>query len=151
MSIDFLDHILDKSVSFDFLVDSFDNEIDLLLILAGRVVLSVYRLLKFAVLLIRTVGFVRRRLALFQFRTFHPSLAMPLDPKLILFTRFLPLRSIEDVLVFGKRSLVRGDYAVVTNFKVVLKVFAFLANSIRRKSHFILFHDCLFRFKINEI
>ena len=85
MFVDLLDSVLDKSISFDFFLYSFDDIVDVLLIFAGRVVLSVDRLFKSERFLVGAVGSVRRRDVFFALVGYYFALTVSFGSHLIFF------------------------------------------------------------------
>lgn len=78
-------------------------------------------------LLVGSVCFVRGREVLFLLVAVQLALAEPFQPVLILLSRLIS-RLIEVVLVLGKRALVRGNYIVVADIKILLEVSLFFGN-----------------------
>jgi len=130
MLVDLFNGGLDESVAFDLFRHIFEDVVDLLVILAGRVVIPVDRFLEFERFLIGSVGPMRRRSILFLVMRPHFTQTLPLAPNLVLPVRFLTPRSIEDVFVLGERSLIRSDNIVMIDVKVLLKMPTFLRNHI---------------------
>lgn len=112
MLIYFLDCSLDERVPFDLLVDPPHDEVDLLLILAGRVVFSVYGALEAVVLLVGSVGSAGRGVVFLLLLAVQSSLAVPFGCDVVFLARFLAFGLGEDVFVFGERALVGRDNVV---------------------------------------
>lgn len=112
MLIYFFDCSLDEGVAFDLLVDPPHDEVDLLLILAGRVVFSVYGALEAVVLLVGLVGSAGWGVVFLLLLAVQSPLAVPFGCDVIFLARFFAFGLGKDVFVFGERALVGRDNVV---------------------------------------
>ena len=101
MFVDLFNGVLDESISFDFFLYSFDDIVDILLIFAGRIVLSVDRLFKSERFLIGAVGSVWWRNVFFTLIGYYLALTISFGSHLIFFDGFMVAGTIEDIFVFG--------------------------------------------------
>ena len=121
---------LDESISFDLFRDSFEDVVDLLVILAGRIVIPVDGFLEFERFLIGSVRSVRRRNILFLVVRSHFTQTLPLASHLILPVRFVTPRTIEYIFVLGQGSLIGRHYVVMIHVKILLQMPTFFRNHI---------------------
>ena len=149
MLVDFFNGGLDESISFDLFWDSFEDIVDLLVIFAGWIVISVDGFLEFERFLIRSVRSVRRRNILFLVMRSHFTQTLPLASHLILPVRFVTPRTIEYIFVLGQGSLIGRHYVVMIHVKILLQMPTFFRNHIAWTSHLHFSHDCfIWIFKI---
>ena len=142
MLVDFFNGGLDESISFDLFWDSFEDIVDLLVIFAGWIVISVDGFLEFERFLIGSVRSVRRRNILFLVMRSHFTQTLPFASHLVLSVRFVTPRTIEYIFVFGQRSLIGCHYVVMIHIKIFLQVPSFFRNHIAWTSHLHFSHGC---------
>lgn len=141
--IDLFNGGLDESVPFDLLLDSLDDVVDFLLVLAGRVVLPVDGFLEFEGFVMRTMGSVRRGNVLFAGIGCQPAVAVPLGGHLVLLGRFGVPAPIEDVLVLGEGPLVGRGQVVMVYLEVLVQVPPLLGGHVPRTPRLTFPHNSL--------
>ena len=127
MLIDALDGVVDEGVAFHLFLCALEDEIDFLLVLARRVVLSTNRLLVSRYLLPRFSGFSWRKILLLLL---GESLSVAEAFCLFLFEGLSPW-SLEDSAILWQGSLVGSDDAVVRGVEVILQSSLGLAHDLR--------------------
>ncbi len=143
MFIDFFNSFLYKSISFDFLLNSFDYKIDLLVIFTWWIVLSVDRLFESRLFMMRSIGSMRRTEVLFLFISLYFDLTMSLEGDLIFFVWFVSFSRVEKMSVFGQRALVRRGSLIMTEIKILLEMSSFFEIHIARANYLRFTHNCL--------